>query len=238
MTDESNWIASAPTDLPWISNVHHDIACAYFEDGWTNADLNGTVHAQHHLVGIPVAEKVHACRDHQRNQHAALAADEVVAQARQLWRLCRERAVGFAQVHDDPFSSLAHPLCRRKGCLGMKPIDDQDLCRGEIGPVELLDFQRFLQQAPRRHKSALAAGIADENKRHLLLGGVPVNQAAQIDIVVCQRPALQFAQGAAAHSAHIAAANAQAGCRHRCGSRRPAALDGDSLRLPLMAPAR
>jgi hypothetical protein len=40
-------------------------------------DLLGAVHAQHQLVGIPVGETVHGERDRERDDHAALAADEI-----------------------------------------------------------------------------------------------------------------------------------------------------------------
>jgi hypothetical protein len=38
-------------------------------------DLTGAVHGQHHLVGVPIGKHVHANRDDERDQHAALAAD-------------------------------------------------------------------------------------------------------------------------------------------------------------------
>src|SRR5690606_6980055 len=40
-------------------------------------DLDGVVHAQYHLVGVPVAEQVHASCDHEGDKHPALTADQI-----------------------------------------------------------------------------------------------------------------------------------------------------------------
>ena len=61
-------------------------------------DLLGAVHRQHHLVGVPVGEEVHAGRDQQRDDGAAAAADQVADTHEQGRQPC-EQDGGTKVVH-------------------------------------------------------------------------------------------------------------------------------------------
>ncbi len=66
-------------------NLRHRQACigsktsdhAIIIGAGTLIDFLRIVHAQNHLVGIPVAKQVHRNSDHQRDHHAAAAAQQI-----------------------------------------------------------------------------------------------------------------------------------------------------------------
>ena len=71
-------------------------------------DLVRAVHAQHHLVGVPVAEKVHAEGDDEGDDHARLAADQCADRHEDRGQH-REQHGRFDVVHDCRSSALKQP---------------------------------------------------------------------------------------------------------------------------------
>jgi hypothetical protein len=57
------------------------------------------IHAQHHLVGVPIGENVHADGDDEGDQHAAFTAHEK-AKPHEQGRHARHQNSGLEQVHE------------------------------------------------------------------------------------------------------------------------------------------
>jgi len=71
----------------------------------TRVNLLGAVHRQHHLVGIPVGEQVHARRDYQRDRRAARSADQVTNAHEQRGQACEQ----------DGRAEIVHSLLQSRG---------------------------------------------------------------------------------------------------------------------------
>jgi hypothetical protein len=93
-------------------------------------DLARIVHAQHHLVGVPVAEQVHRGSDHQRDQHAAFAADQI-ADAHEERRHEGQQHRGADEVHGRLSVDLrgSQPRLDRLYMMGSAPCGFNMSCR-------------------------------------------------------------------------------------------------------------
>jgi len=61
-------------------------------------DLTRAVHAQNHLVGVPVSKQVHASSKYEGNEHTLLAAEQIAHRQKQAHQ-CRHKQTGARSIH-------------------------------------------------------------------------------------------------------------------------------------------